>query len=433
MPIQEFTLDPTGTKRVQIFQESSSGEGEILILVNNAIVGSISHRDELRAGKQLTLKDGSLLFIRQTNEGYQVLYDNQPLRLLSPADIEAVQNPSLRPGLLARPLPAKVRLVFCVLTIAVLVALLFTGSNWAYGAANSATGALIIIIALLIALLVRTRAGMASPLNPIRVRQYTFSILCIVALVSDFVVLQVAQPILHRAQAQSWEQQQHWQQALDEYTLSGEHAPDGQDLARVLWMWGQQQLQAKQYEGAVAHFDILLKSFPTFPEAGQLHADMAKALMGEGLNQKAQSCSTAIPTYERLAKDFSDTAEGRIARAALQQGAQDVKGHFEMTLVLPTQGLPPFYTNIGLGQGITKDISDADLRNKWDNAIQTVIDKNKDFTFHNVPPGDYDLMLYGDQGLSQVVEVPFDQGSTQPAYIVHVTALCAVDIGTVTN
>src|SRR5260370_25619118 len=90
MPIQEFALDPTGMKRVQIFQGSSGGE--ISVLLNKTIVGSISNREELIAGKELALKDGSLLLIRQTNNGYQVMCDGQPLRLMSPADIEAAEN-----------------------------------------------------------------------------------------------------------------------------------------------------------------------------------------------------------------------------------------------------------------------------------------------------------------------------------------------------
>lgn len=90
MPIQEFALDPTGLKRVQIFQGSSGGE--ISVLLNKSIVGSISNREELIAGKELALKNGSVLLIRQANNGYQVMCDGQPLRLMSPADIEAAEN-----------------------------------------------------------------------------------------------------------------------------------------------------------------------------------------------------------------------------------------------------------------------------------------------------------------------------------------------------
>ncbi|HEX8036052.1 MAG TPA: hypothetical protein VF510_19500 [Ktedonobacterales bacterium] len=57
MPAQEFALDSAGTERVQVFRESS-GEGETYILIHHAIVGSIAHREELRAGKTLTLKGG---------------------------------------------------------------------------------------------------------------------------------------------------------------------------------------------------------------------------------------------------------------------------------------------------------------------------------------------------------------------------------------
>jgi hypothetical protein len=90
MSIQEFALDPTGIKRIQIFQGSSGGD--ISVLLNKSIVGSISNQEELVAGKEFVLKGGSLLLIRQTNYGYQVMCDGQPLRLMSPADIEAAEN-----------------------------------------------------------------------------------------------------------------------------------------------------------------------------------------------------------------------------------------------------------------------------------------------------------------------------------------------------
>lgn len=90
MPTQEFALDTSGIKRVQIFHASTGGN--ITILLDKSIVGSISGQEELVAGKEFMLKDGSLLAVRQFNNSYQVLHNGHPLRLMSAADLATAEN-----------------------------------------------------------------------------------------------------------------------------------------------------------------------------------------------------------------------------------------------------------------------------------------------------------------------------------------------------
>src|SRR5437660_8270131 len=81
MPVHEFAADSTGINRVQIFQGESGGE--ITVLLNKSIVGSISTGAELLRGREFTLKDGSILTVRSVNGALHVMRDGQVLPLMS--------------------------------------------------------------------------------------------------------------------------------------------------------------------------------------------------------------------------------------------------------------------------------------------------------------------------------------------------------------
>ena len=89
MPVQEFALDTIGIQRIQIFQ--ASGEGNITILLNKSIVGSISNQ-ELIAGKEFALKDGSFLRVQRISNNFQVMCNGLPLLLMSQAEIAAAET-----------------------------------------------------------------------------------------------------------------------------------------------------------------------------------------------------------------------------------------------------------------------------------------------------------------------------------------------------
>lgn len=94
MPILEFALDITGTRRVQTFWEA--GKGDLKLLLNGSIIGSIS-QEELVWGRAFPLADGSVLKIQAVNNQLLVTRNGQ---LLLP--LQAQSNPSLPPSILIR-------------------------------------------------------------------------------------------------------------------------------------------------------------------------------------------------------------------------------------------------------------------------------------------------------------------------------------------
>src|SRR5216110_1280294 len=119
---------------------------------------------------------------------------------------------------LARPLPLWALLGGIVLIIGLLVALHLTGSDWGQGAANASRAAVYIGIILVVVLILRSlnwqnSSGMASSLNPTRVRQYIVSLLCIIVIFVYSGVSQALVPTLHIAQGRSQEGQRQWQTA----------------------------------------------------------------------------------------------------------------------------------------------------------------------------------------------------------------------------
>ena len=81
MPVQEFALNAAGTKRVQFFQDD---EGRNLtILLDRAILGSISSKEELITGREFLLADGSILRVLLMNDQVRMTKDGQALPPLS--------------------------------------------------------------------------------------------------------------------------------------------------------------------------------------------------------------------------------------------------------------------------------------------------------------------------------------------------------------
>lgn len=189
---------------------------------------------------------------------------------------------------------------------------------------------------------------------------------------------------------------------------------------------GESLLQTQDYAGTVTTFDQLLTKFPNAPEAHQLHGDMAKALLETAKSARSNSCSSALPIYQRLAQNFGDTSQGKTAQSDLN-APQNITGTFTST-----DGNT--YTQIGLTQGLKGGMSQDDLFNKWNNAIQkTTIQGNGNFTFNGVQQGDYDLFWYRSDGTFEYVEFIYSIGSSDPKYVVHVGQLCPANAGQVSN
>ena len=408
----------------------------------------------------------------------------------------------------AKPLPLWAFLGGIALIMALIVAVFLLGSDWADGAAKGsiATGMLAVVLA--VAWFVRTRIG--GGLQSRRVRS-VLSVCFLLVLLLYTGITQAGQTTLHMAEGHFHEGQQQWQQALNEYTLVGEKAPDGLDLARTYTSWGlalsqsqhykdartkfdfvfdhftadqvksevkraqagdiaarlgearqymqagnysdatetydillrldycnstcksqarplsatayydlaESQMKAKQYKAAVISFDQILSNFADLPEAKKSHGEMAKALMGEGDDDRSYFCSAAVEPYQRLAKDYSDTPEGQKAQQALKQPV-DVKGNFvnfEVNLN---------FTQIGLLQGIDKNTSKDDLFAIWHKTTLKVdIQDNGDFVFHNVPQGTYNIAWYTQTDTEEWIQLG--------GYIAFVAPLCTLDLGSISN
>jgi len=190
---------------------------------------------------------------------------------------------------------------------------------------------------------------------------------------------------------------------------------------------GKTNLQKQIYDAAVSAFETVLTKFPNAPEAKQLHGDMAKALLGQGRQVRTTTCSNAIPIYQRLSKEYSDTPDGKIAQADLN-APQDVTGKFVNTT--PSTG----YSQIALVQDLKGDMTTAEMFSKWDNATQrTNIQSNGDFVFKGVRQGIYNLLWYGSDNTYRYVEFIYNRITSKPTYVAQVGPLCAVDVGTVSN
>ena len=189
---------------------------------------------------------------------------------------------------------------------------------------------------------------------------------------------------------------------------------------------GEMALGQKSYTASVNAFNTVLTQFSSAPEAKRLHKDMAKALLGQGKSEMAVSCSSAIPTYQQLANAYSDTPQGRSAKAALN-APQDVEGTFTNADPNTT------FDQIGLTQGLKGDMTQDQVFNAWYNAQQTTIQSDGSFIFHNVPQGEYDLLWYTSDGTTEIVDFLYHQGTYDPEYVAHIGPLCPANVGTVSD
>jgi len=192
--------------------------------------------------------------------------------------------------------------------------------------------------------------------------------------------------------------------------------------ATAYYNLAEQNLAAQKYADAVNAFNTLTTKFGSSPEAQKAHADYAKALWGEGQSQLTTACSSAIPTYQQLATNFSDTTEGQQAATALKQ-PQPVKGQFTSTI--------PSGTNTpeaGLVQGISANMSsDAFYAILAKSPVVTVQSDGR-FQFQPVAQGTY-YLVWGVVN-SADNRVVFLVGQRYPA---TVGPLCPFDYGQISE
>lgn len=94
MPIQvqEFAFDPQGNRRIQIHCDNA--KQTVTVLSDGSRVGIIADEEELLAGCDFLLKDGSILKVHQLRgQQLQVFRNGEPLRLLSSTAASASPAP----------------------------------------------------------------------------------------------------------------------------------------------------------------------------------------------------------------------------------------------------------------------------------------------------------------------------------------------------
>jgi TolA-binding protein len=162
---------------------------------------------------------------------------------------------------LPKPMPLWAFIGSIVAVVVLLVVLQVTGSDWAAGAERVGIVAGILALVIALATVVRILLGMVAKTNSKRVIQLVSAGLAILLLLLLSLVGLTQQYAIHGLQAHSWEGQQQWQTAINEYQLAGEGAPTSENIARVYNMWGE-QLNAKQrYQDAVARFNIVMNNY----------------------------------------------------------------------------------------------------------------------------------------------------------------------------
>ena len=137
-----------------------------------------------------------------------------------------------------KPMPVLVLIGSIVLVALLLIVLQLTGSDWAAGAKRAGIVAGILAIVILLFTIVRVILGKATKSNPARLIQLISAVLVILLLSLLCLVGLTQQSAIHNLQAHSWEAQQQWQSAINQYQLSGEGAPTSENIARVYNLWG---------------------------------------------------------------------------------------------------------------------------------------------------------------------------------------------------
>src|SRR5438874_1826494 len=97
MPIEEFALDTTGTRRVQVSRETDLVREYLIVLLDRSIIGHVS-QEELITGREFPLPDGSILKVQLVNNQTQVLRNGQHLHRMTAIEVSKVDARSEASG-----------------------------------------------------------------------------------------------------------------------------------------------------------------------------------------------------------------------------------------------------------------------------------------------------------------------------------------------
>ncbi len=158
----------------------------------------------------------------------------------------------------SKPMPVLVLIGSIVLVALLLIVIQLTGSDWAAGAMRVAIVAGILAIVVLLITVVRMILNKATKSHPARLIQFVSTILVVALLSLLCLVGLTQQSAIHNLQAHSWEAQQQWQFAINQYQSSGEGAPTSENITRVYNLWGEQFTSHQHYIEALTKYNIVL-------------------------------------------------------------------------------------------------------------------------------------------------------------------------------
>ena len=162
---------------------------------------------------------------------------------------------------LAKPLPSWAFILSIVVVVAIFAILFFTASDWAAGAMHIGIVGGILVILILLATIVRTLMGMAARSNPKRRVQFISAGLLVLILLLVSGVALTQQVSIHQVQGRFLEGQQQWQNAITEFQLDGEHAPNSDNIARTYDEWGESLTNTAHYDTSIDKFNTVLDTY----------------------------------------------------------------------------------------------------------------------------------------------------------------------------
>lgn len=185
--------------------------------------------------------------------------------------------------------------------------------------------------------------------------------------------------------------------------------------AQARYQYGSQLLAQHQYTAAIQQLEMVQTQFASSPYAKPAHLAAAQAYYALGQQQLQSACSDAIPTYQKLAKQYADTPEGARAKAALsapQSVVGNISGFTDPTrIVYLSRSVNPsaFY---------------------FSQDYRTSVDGQGNFTFRGVAQGKYNLSAASYVSGSYIIYPYWSDG--QNLYSVQVGPLCPTQIGRLT-
>ncbi|MGH2487265.1 MAG: tetratricopeptide repeat protein, partial [Ktedonobacterales bacterium] len=177
--------------------------------------------------------------------------------------------------------------------------------------------------------------------------------------------------------------------------------------AQAHYQYGQQYLAQQDYADAIAQFETIASQFARSGYAAQAHSAAAQALLSYGQQLKSSACSNALPIYQKLVSQYSDTSQGQQAKTAL---------------AAPVSVSGQFFTNAASGPVQTVIFAKTVDRNTGyqSNDYQTSVNGSGQYTFASVAQGTYNVLYMSGGNLFVVTHA-----SDGSFYTVTVGQLCS--------